>query len=300
MAQSYNAQNVKIAPHDAFYEAAEAVCVDLAGKLPADLDGTYFSVYGEDNTQYAVWFDVDDLSTAPTVAGATLVEVDIATGDNASAIAAALAAATVGSYTLTQVDEQVLFVNGNNDEVANDAADGTTGAPVDVITKGGNVYLGLIDGDITITPSSSKFDITSHQTGTSIIGQIYQGFDAAVELTLLECTKKIYDAMIKLSGGATFTPSGGTEVAGYGTGQIGSSALLRSRTLRLHPVSKISTDLSEDWYFWKASPEVGGITISGENPQTLPVTFTAYPDTTKQEVIDIFVKGDGSQAGLNK
>ena len=52
--------------------------------------------------------------------------------------------------------------------------------------------------------------------------------------------------------------------------------------------------------FWKAKPEIGGITLSGENPQTLPLTFMAYPDATRLAEIDVFALGDGSQAGLKK
>lgn len=300
MSGKYNAQNVKIAPHDAYYEAAEAICVDFKDKRGSDLDGLYFSVYGDDGTQYALWFDVDDGSSAPVVGGATLIEVDVSAGDSATAIAAIVAALSVGDYVLSQNGEQVFFVNGNFEKVANDAAAETSTLSVDILTKGGNLYMGLIDGDITITPTSSKFDITSHQTGTTIIGQIYQGFEASVEFNLLEATESLYKDMIELAGGARFTPGAGTEVAGFGTGQIGQSALLRSRTLRLHPVGVADADYSLDWNFWKASLDLGGITISGENPQVLPLTATAYPDTTKQEVIDIFAKGDGSQAGLNK
>jgi len=105
--------------------------------------------------------------------------------------------------------------------------------------------------------------------------------------------------MIALAGGSVFTPAGGTSLAGFGTGAIGQSAIKTSRTLRLAPVGS-GSDRSQDWNFWKARPEIGGITLSGENPQTMPLTFTAYPDSTKQSVIDVFAKGDGTQAGINK
>lgn len=297
---SCNASNVKIEPCDAYYEASEALCVDFKGKIAADLDGKYINVYGSDGTQYAVWFDVDNLSTAPTVPGATLVEVDINTGDLGAAIATAFAAVTIGTYTASQDGTVVVLVNGDQEEVATDADKGTTELVVNVITKGGNLDLGLMDGDITWTPTTEKVSITAHQTGTTPINQVFQGVGMSVELTLLELTRALYDAMIKLSGGAVLTPSGGTQVSGFGTGIVGSSAIVKSRTLRLHPVSKQAADKSGDYYFWKASPEIGGVTISGENPQTMPLTFTCYADETKLDAINIMVHGDGTQTGLNK
>jgi len=298
MAGQYNAGNVKIAPHDAYYEAKETVCVSFAGMLPADLADTYFTIWGEDNIEYNVWFNLDGAGVAPAAAAGTLVEVAIATGDTAESMAATLAGLAVGNYTLSLDGLLVFFVNNTMLEVQNVASDNTSGLGVDVLTRGGNVFLGLIDGDISITPSTTTASVNSHQTGTTPLSLLIQGVEATVELTLLECTKSLYNDMIRLSGGSVFTPDGGTEVAGYGTGAVGTSAILSARTLRLHPVSLAADDYSCDWYFWKARPEVGGITISGENPQTLPLTFTAFPDTTKESAIDVFVYGDGSQSGL--
>jgi len=299
MAGRYNAGNVKIAPHDAYYEAKETICIGLAGLLPADLADKHFTVFDGAGVEYNVWFNLDAAGTAPAAATGTLVEVAVATGETPADVATTIGGLTIGTYVLTVDGDVVTLCAGDMLPVAQDAVDVDSGVDVSILTKGGSVFLGLIDGDISITPSTSTFDVTSHQTGTTPLAQIIQGAEATVEFTLLECTKTIYDQMIAIAGGSVFTPNGGTSVAGFGTASVGRSAVVDSRTLRLHPVSLPATDYSADWNFWKARPEIGGITLSGENPQTLPLTFTAYPDTTKQSEIDIFALGDGNQAGLS-
>lgn len=75
----------------------QITCVhDVAGSL----NNKYFKL-GILNAQLVVWFNVDAGGSAPSVvAGQTLVEVDIASGDSATTIAGALAAALPGgSFT---------------------------------------------------------------------------------------------------------------------------------------------------------------------------------------------------------
>jgi len=164
-----NAGNIKIAPHDAYYEANETACVDFSGKLPADLADKSFKMFGVDGTEYVVWFNLDAAGVAPVVTTETLVEVPIATGNTSGDMAAALAAVTVGSYVFTVDGDVVLAVNSTQLTAPGDAVDVDSELGIGVITKGGNIFLGLMDGDITITPSSSAFDVTAHQTGTTIL-----------------------------------------------------------------------------------------------------------------------------------
>jgi hypothetical protein len=49
--------------------------------------GTYFSIYSPAATQFAIWFRVNGVGTAPTVPGATLIQVDVLSADTAPQVA---------------------------------------------------------------------------------------------------------------------------------------------------------------------------------------------------------------------
>lgn len=77
---------------DASNQAAgvqEVSTIDTTGGTPAGLSGDYFLLYSDENCYY-VWFDTDNSSVDPAVAGFTALEVDIVTGDTAGQIASKL------------------------------------------------------------------------------------------------------------------------------------------------------------------------------------------------------------------
>lgn len=297
---SLRAQNIKVQPHDVYFEAGERVCFDFKSAVAADLHLEYMTLYTPTGGTIVIWFDLDAADpVAPATGTVATIEVDITTGMTVAQMLTAVDAAHTAAggepttgYKAT-IDGDVIVFERINDtgEVATEATSSTTGIAADVITKGGGVYLGLLDGDITFTPTAETLDITAHQTGSTVLSKIIQNVGAEVELTLKEVTKDIYQELFKVSGGE-YTPTVGTTLYGYGTAKIASNLLKFAKRLRLHPVSKANNDRSEDWCFWLTIPELGGMTFSGENPQTLPVTFTAFPDDSRNENISVFSQGD--------
>ncbi len=67
--------------------------ITAVADVAASLNGKYFLITDGEGALFAVWIDVDNTGVAPTVPGATLVEVDIAEDDSASTVATAVAAA---------------------------------------------------------------------------------------------------------------------------------------------------------------------------------------------------------------
>lgn len=65
----------------------EVSSVECRADVGGNLGATYFVIYSAlDAVKYAPWYDVDDGSSAPTVSGATLIEIDIATADTGATV----------------------------------------------------------------------------------------------------------------------------------------------------------------------------------------------------------------------
>jgi len=99
-----------------------------------------------------------------------------------------------------------------------------------------------------------------------------------------------------VKSGGSFTPDGGTEVFGMGTFKNFENMFKFASKLRLHPVRLLDGDLSSDYTFHKAIPNLTGVTFSGENVFTLPLTFKIYPAEGVDSRVNYFSIGDGSQS----
>jgi hypothetical protein len=87
-------------------EVFEITCVEAnAGAI----GGQYFKIYDKDDTEYLVWYDVADGSTAPT--GDNLIEVDIGASDSNTTVASATSSAinATSGFTAT-VNSEVVTV----------------------------------------------------------------------------------------------------------------------------------------------------------------------------------------------
>lgn len=158
----------------------------------------------------------------------------------------------------------------------------------------GATDLGFTEGDIEVSLSENLVDITSHQTGSDVLGQFRTGKNVEVSITFKETTRAKLEQLL-VAGGGTHTPGAGTEVSGWGTSKQFLSTISDADVLTLHPLTKASGDKSEDYTFWLAYPMLESIALSAENPTTVSVTFKCYRDDTKQAAINFFCKGDGSQ-----
>lgn len=265
---------------NAFFGRRHKTCVDLETADAVSLDGTSFKVSDLD-TDYQVWFDLDNLSTPPTPAlGETLVEVDISTGDNVSTIALAVETAleAVGGGDKFYVEVETggcvcieVFALG---EAKSASADVDTGLPVETNLVGSYSDLGCLAEDFEFSPEISETDITCHQEGETPIDKIVTGLTLEIELGLLDTSKDRIKELIGEGIGNLYTPAGGTELIGMGSSSLGKSAFDVGGELRLVPVN----DASRSWVFPLAVAKLSSLTYSGVEKQVLTMTFSALVD----------------------
>jgi len=295
---SSTAAEVRIQTVEARWEIEEAFCVDFKGATSANLDELYI-LFSTDAVDYFLWFDGTGSSTAPVVSGRTAIEADISGDSTVAAILATVDTAVEAATGYTgEIDGTILRLTlDNTNEVANEPEQGTTSLAVMPLNRGGNIHLGLISGDVVPTLEETLFDVLAHQTGQTILAQLRQGLGVSLPLALIDYNVDLYSQLVSVAGGK-FTPSGGTELYGRGTGSLGKNTIVNARRLVLHPFNKAAADRSEDITVWLAYPNVDNITYSGENPQTMNVTFTAFPDDRRPEDINMIAFGDSSQSGI--
>jgi hypothetical protein len=297
---SSSTTNIRIEPADVTWEIEEQWCVTAVADSSGSLDATYFTLSSSGNTAatHYVWIDVDNSSVDPAPAGLTGIEVDIATDDTAATIATAVQTAVDanGSFQATVSDSVNVIISNVGAGVSSGAEDGAaaTGFIFAQQQDGGSTYLGLLDGDIEVSFEETLFELTAHQTGVSKIADLRQGVSAEVSLTIKESDAEIYKAMITAAGGS-YTPSGGTELYGWGKSRQGSNTIIQARRLTLHPVRLADNVYTDDLCFWKAYPLPDSVTYSGENPRVLSVTFRCYLDTQQNDAIELFAFGDWTQ-----
>lgn len=298
------AENIKVEPMKVIYGANVAQVEKIichADSVATPLNNKYIKVYTPAGVIKVFWFNVNSGGTAPTVPGATLIEVAIATSAAATAVASALQAEIDGEADL------VATVSGEEVTVTQSAtgyASAIEDSPVaptlfglQIITQGDTqAEIGCIDGDIEIAFEETFQEVKCHDTGTVPVTILKTGVsNVEVTFTALETTKAKMKPLFVKSGGS-FTPVGGTDLFGMGTFKNFENVIKFASKLRLHPVRLLDGDQTEDWTFHKAFPKLEGITFSGENPLTLPVTFEVFPAEGVNKRINYFCIGDGSQS----
>lgn len=300
-----DAANIKIEPMDVIVgeDIAQVQTITCVADVADSLDGDYFFIYNALNaTKYHAWFNTSGgLAADPDPGGSTALEVALTTDDTASAVATALASAIDGLAGFTaSANGPVVTVTNAAVGYATPAHEGVgTGFSFALTTQGDREEsAGYIDGEIELAGLGEDLEpITSHQTGTNVLGHIRKGHP---EITMTCSFKETSSAQLRrafLPSGGTHTPSGagGSELFGLGTSKQFTSTLAQAKPVRLHPVRNSSADKSGDINFWKAYPGLDSLTFSGEGILTLPITFMIYPDNTKPQAIRYFGRGDGSQ-----
>lgn len=286
-----NIQNVLIEPVNASWTIEERTCVETVADVASSLNNKYFFLYNGANVKHHVWYSTG-AGVDPAPAGSTAIPVVIAV--NATAVA-------VASATDTAVEAFAGFNTGplvtNNVEIVTIVAGDTT-ASVDFNTgflitrlaEGGTIDLGLLEGDIEVSFEESLLEVTAHQSGVTPLADLRQGNISSLTLTLKESSLALQKAMLARAAGGSYTPSGGTEVFGWGTSRQGLNTIVQSRRLVLHPVALSASDYSRDVCFWKAYPMPESLTFSGENPETMSVAFKMYIDDNKPAAVSQFTK----------
>lgn len=301
--------NVAIRPMKVYlgsdvYQVQKITCRSSASGN--SLGGKYFLFHDSAGAKRYAWFDTGSSVDPAPAGGWTGHTVVISDPDSASEVATALTAvltavtgfdATASGAVVTLTHTAYGYAQPARDALSTAG----TGFNFQVSVLGSQeVEAGCIDGDIEISGlQPNKEDILCHHSGTTVRGQIISGYPLmevalAFKETDIATLKKAFVA----SGHYSFTPTGtdGAEMFGYGVVQVGQQ--IPTQQMRFHPVAKVDSDKSEDVYFWKTELMLDTLTYSGESIQTIPVSFSVYPDETKNKEIQFFAVGDGSQSGL--
>jgi hypothetical protein len=301
-----NPANVKIEPCKLVWGKQNSESLTAVADVAGSLNNKYFTLEvpepdGLSTKPYYVWLNVNAAGVDPAVAGRTGVVVALATGATAaqvaSGIAAALAALTTYFKSASAVGAVATWV-AKNVGACTQAANGTASpafTAYTVVVEGFGGDLGLIDGDISISHSEDKVDVTGQQTGTSKRDQIRTGKQVEISVTLKETSKAQLKLLYTKAGGGKFTPTAGTEVFGWGTSKDFQPVSSDSGKLVLHPIVLDDTDHSRDFASWIAYPNLDSLNLSGENLVMVPLTFTIFPDTSKKSQLAWFTYGDHTQ-----
>lgn len=305
-------ENIKVEAMKVIYGENKAQSEKItirAGIVKADLSGKYFFLYALNTgalVKHLFWYKVTGLEVAPVVAGATVHEVNISgvgidtiaeiATETASAIALVtdFASATAVNNVITTVLDETGYVPSAHDAKATLKQ---TNFGFEIVVQGDTEdELGCIDGDIEVAFEESFIDVNCHAEGVTPVAQLKNGVSSVeITLNLQETTNEKLKKMFTKSGGS-FIPDGGTEVFGMGTFKNFENMFKYATKLRLHPVRLLDGDRSGDYTFHKAMPNLTGLTFSGENVFTLPVTFKVYPAEGIDSRVNYFSIGDGSQS----
>lgn len=274
--------------------------VKTVADVASSLNNTYFDL-NTPTTEYYVWFNVGAGGTDPAIAGKTGIEVALTANDAASVVASAIqvavdAEADFSSIVSTSDNELVLIENAEIGPVTAETDSGSTGFTLAVLIEGIGGDLGsTAQGGVTISSETQVFDVFSDQTGQTLLDQINLGNTATAELGLIEITPARLATVIGGVVGDTGTPSGGTVVTGIGESKLYQSLANLGGKLILHPIRLPESDKSRDVIFWKSAPKPQSINYSGQDLQTLSVTFDAYRDTSVNSKFNLIMFGDYTQ-----
>ncbi len=276
--------------------------ITCVADVSSSLNNKYFLFYTTGGVKHYAWFNVGGAGSDPSVSGGTANAVAISANATAATVATALAAVltAVSGFDAT-ADGAVVTLVATTAGYAKPAHEGAapTGFTFEVNYYGDSaVDLGYCDGDISVSHEENFVDLTSHQTGSQVLGQISTGNSMTVTLTLKE-TAVSQLRKIMLAEGDSLIPDGtgvsSTEVFGYGTSRQFKQNFARARKLVLHPAVLPASNLSRDGTFWKAIPKLSELVFSGENVMTMAVEFTIFPDYTKDQNIRMYAIGDSTQ-----
>lgn len=294
-----SATNIVINPVNVLWRIEASWQIDLDGLTASGLGGKYISLKSaKDAADYYVWFDENNTDVDPTPGG-TAIPVDYGAGAAASVIAAAMQVAVdaVGDFRASVSGTVVTITCAAVGETTDPAGD--SGAKITTCQKGKDFDLGLLQGEVSPSMAPANFAVQAHQTGLTTLGLINQGIESLEVATVLqETTKSKLKELYKIWGGV-FTPGGGTEVFGVGTGIIGKNMLIEAARLEMHPVNSLSAELSYPYNFMLALPVPDSMTFSGENPRTLSVTWQGFPNLGLGNAgTNALIVGDATQVGL--
>lgn len=272
------------------------------GVAATALGGKYFEVdalssdFGT-NVEYYVWFDLDGGSVDPAPAGKTAIEVDVVTGDTAAQVATKLQVVLEAHANFrSTVSGAVVIMEGEFKGAVTTAAvdvDTTFTFARNRVGLGGD--LGRTSGGVEVTLEAQSVQIVSDQTGALVLDEVFTGSAVSASMSLLEMTAERWETIVGSVTGDTYTPSGGTQLVGYGESRLYQSFFDLGGELVLHPTRLAASDKSKDITFFKSAPKPASYNFSGEEASVMEVEFVALADRGIQSAINLMAFGDSSQ-----
>ena len=127
---------VDITDGDAGISSITVTTQGVSGVTANSLSGEYFTINSSE-TNYYVWFDVDDGSINPNVAEKIAVEIDITAGESAANVAAKVQTAVDGLTGLSAtVSGDIVTITSDAEGDLDDATAGNSGFTVNITTQG--------------------------------------------------------------------------------------------------------------------------------------------------------------------
>lgn len=291
--------NIKIEPVNVKWQIEEQWKVNTVADVASSLQNKYFRIRNGSDAKFHVWINVGGSGVDPAPSGSTGIAVAISANATAAAVATAVAAAVDAHADFHAVvdadDPTAVIITADDAGDSTDWDDFNTEFTLSQCQDGGNFDLGLLDGNVEAAFEEKLLELMAHQTGATPIADLRQGIGVEISLTLKECDAAHLKAIFARGAGGSDTPSGGTEVFGWGKDKLGQPTIIQARRLILHPVALANNVYTRDICFWKAYPLPDTLVFSGEDPQTLGVTFKCYLDDDKPAAIQMFGYGDWTQ-----
>ena len=292
--------DIKLEAVNVYWGTEKCEKVTFVDDSSGSLSGEYFdiNVIGDDletETKYYVLMD-NGSAVDPAPVGKTKIPVVYSDDDDAATLAGLFVTALSGlDISASQDGADVMYENkyiGATSEEDYSNAPSFTFEELRA-SKGGSLG-STAQGGSTLNMEAQSVDLTSDQTGSLVLGQIYTGSAASIDMSLIEMTKERWETVVGSVTGDVHTPSGGTRLVGYGESRLYQNLFDLGGKLILRPISK-GTDKSEDVIFWKSAPLPSSISYSGQDIQGMEVSFVAYNDKSKPSEISLFAQGDWDQ-----
>lgn len=265
------------------------------------LTDEFITIQGYDPQGVATTYVVGK-GTDPVTPGTTFVAVTFVTDATAAVVAAAFETALEGitgaPFTVTGTGTERHIRNRFIGAVAGESI-GTSGFTLESTTTGIRIDLGSSDGALDLSFEVNAFDVTTNQSGSIVLSQIYQGASVSLSGSFIEIDKSKYDVLVGEVTGDSVTPMSGTKVTGYGESRLYQALDELSGTLILHPIRNAATNYADDFVIWKCAPLVNSANFDGTALQAFAIEFNGYLDPLKDKKINLLSRGDWTQVGLD-
>jgi hypothetical protein len=270
---------------------------DVAGSV----SGQYFDLNTLDadqvETKYYVLFEGDTPPVDPAPVGKTKITVRFADDDDAATIATSfLGELAALDLNASQSGAEVIYENSDIGKISIEDKSNAALFTFEILASGLGGDLGsTAEGGSTLNIETQSVELKADQTGQVVLGEIYTGSTASVEMSLIEMTKERWETIVGSVTGDVFEPTSGTRLVGQGTSRLYQNLFNLGGKLILHPIRLDKADRTEDITFWKSAPKPSSVSFSGQDIQGMEVTFTAYNDSSKPASVSLWAQGDYKQ-----